>query len=200
MAVEGISRIRVLSYVTKFMRKKCNMKCTKIRELVELKDPQMRKKSWFELLFSLNYIKADDISLVLNVRSLCVVVDSLISAAKVCDSVISGWCWQAELRYVIAWLSCCTKTFPTSHKKVSSLFSLADCASENQFWTHENWISASSFSGLLALNHRPGFADKKVMILCIMFQSVVYSMRNPVIYRTAKKVVFCWLFKLLRKH
>ena len=29
----------------------------------------------------------DDISLVLNVRELCVVVDSLISAAKVCDCV-----------------------------------------------------------------------------------------------------------------
>ena len=31
----------------------------------------------------------DDISLVLNIRRLCVVVDSLISAAKVCDYVIS---------------------------------------------------------------------------------------------------------------
>ena len=59
---------------------------------MELKDPQMRKKSGFELLFSVNYIKADDISLVLNVRRLCVVVDSLISAAKVWDCVISGWC------------------------------------------------------------------------------------------------------------
>ena len=35
----------------------------------------------------------DDISLMLNVRRLCVVVDSLISAAKVCDCVI-------------AWLNC----------------------------------------------------------------------------------------------
>ena len=34
----------------------------------------------------------DDISLMLNVRRLCVVVDSLISAAKVCDCVISAWC------------------------------------------------------------------------------------------------------------
>ena len=34
----------------------------------------------------------DDISLVLNIRRLCVVVDSLISAAKVCDYVISAWC------------------------------------------------------------------------------------------------------------
>ena len=34
----------------------------------------------------------DDISLMLNVRRLCVVVDSLISAAKVCDCVISTWC------------------------------------------------------------------------------------------------------------
>ena len=34
----------------------------------------------------------DDISLMLNVRRLCVVVDSLISVAKVCDCVISAWC------------------------------------------------------------------------------------------------------------
>ena len=34
----------------------------------------------------------DDISLKLNMRRLCVVVDSLISAAKVCDCVISAWC------------------------------------------------------------------------------------------------------------
>ena len=33
----------------------------------------------------------DDISLK-NVRRLCVVVDSLMSAAKVCDRVISAWC------------------------------------------------------------------------------------------------------------
>ena len=36
----------------------------------------------------------DDISLMLKVRRLCVVVDSLISAAKVCDCVTSAWCWQ----------------------------------------------------------------------------------------------------------
>ena len=34
----------------------------------------------------------DDISLMLNVRRLCVVVGSLISAAKVCDCVISARC------------------------------------------------------------------------------------------------------------
>ena len=33
----------------------------------------------------------DGISLVLNVRRLSMVVDSLISAAKVCDCVISTW-------------------------------------------------------------------------------------------------------------
>ena len=42
----------------------------------------------------------DDISLMLNVRRLCVVVDSLISAAKVCDCVISAWCWQVCDRMV----------------------------------------------------------------------------------------------------
>jgi len=34
----------------------------------------------------------DDISLMLNVRRLCVVVDSLINAVKVCDCVTSAWC------------------------------------------------------------------------------------------------------------
>ena len=49
----------------------------------------------------------DDISLMLNVRRLCVVVDSLISAAKVCMVVD---------RYVIAWLNCgLAKIFCASH-------------------------------------------------------------------------------------
>ena len=44
------------------------------------------------------------ISLMLNVRRLCVVVNNLISAAKVCDCLISLWCWQVcdrvvELRF-----------------------------------------------------------------------------------------------------
>ena len=34
----------------------------------------------------------DDISLMLKVRRLCVVVGSLISAAKVCDCMTSAWC------------------------------------------------------------------------------------------------------------
>ena len=34
----------------------------------------------------------DDTSLMLNERRLCVIVDSLISAAKVFDCVISAWC------------------------------------------------------------------------------------------------------------
>ena len=39
----------------------------------------------------------------------------------------------------------------------------------------------------MALNHRPVFADKKVTIcvLCLI-QFVVYSMQNPVVFRTAK--------------
>ena len=60
--------------------------------------------------------------------------------------------------------------------------------------------SRSSFSGLMALNHRPVFPDKKVIIcvLCLI-QFVNYSTRNAVVYRTEKKVVFCWLFQLLCK-
>ena len=52
----------------------------------------------------------------------------------------------------------------------------------------------------MALHHRPVFADKKVTICALCFiQFVVYFMRNPVVYRTAKKVVFCLLFELLCK-
>ena len=63
----------------------------------------------------------DDILLVFNVRRLCVVVDS---AVKVYNCVISKWFWRAELRYVVARLSYCTKIFSASNKKVSSVFSL----------------------------------------------------------------------------
>ena len=53
---------------------------------------------------------------------------------------------------------------------------------------------------LMALHRRPVFADKKVIICALCFiQFVTYSMWNPVVYRTAKKVVFCQLFKLLYK-
>ena len=39
----------------------------------------------------------------LNVRRLCVVVDSLISAAKVCNCEISAWRWQVYDRVVELW-------------------------------------------------------------------------------------------------
>ena len=75
-------------------------------------------------------------------------------------------------------------------RDVSSVFSLVDCALENQFSIRIG--SRSSFSRLYGLNQRPVFADKKVIIYVLLFnQFVVCSMRNPVIYRTAKKVVFC---------
>ena len=46
----------------------------------------------------------------------------------------------------------------------------------------------------MVLNHRPVFADKKVIVRVLSFiQFVVYSMRNSVVYRKAKKVVFCYL-------
>ena len=53
----------------------------------------------------------DDILLMLTVRRLCVVVDSLISAAKVCDCVISAWCWQVCDRVVeLRFSQCKTQT------------------------------------------------------------------------------------------
>ena len=52
-----------------------------------LNKTSVREKSGNRLSFSELF---DDISLMLNVRRLCVVVDSLISAAKECDRVISA--------------------------------------------------------------------------------------------------------------
>ena len=77
-----------------------------------------------------------------------------------------------------------TVIFCTSHKDISSVFSLVDCALENQFSTRIG--SMSSLSGLLYLNQRPIFPDKKVTIYVLCFdQFVAYSMQNTVIYRTA---------------
>ena len=83
------------------------------------------------------------------------VVDSLISATKVFEGKTQV-CGRV-------WLSCCTKIFCASHKNVSCMFSLGDCALEDQLIL-ENWICRSSFSGILALNQRPIFEDKKVII------------------------------------
>ena len=89
----------------------------------------------------------DDISLVLNVRILCMVVDSRIGARMVLTGRTQVFgCWT--------WLSCYTKIFCASHKNVSSVFSLADFALKSQFSTQDSWIyNRSSLSGLLALNH-----------------------------------------------
>ena len=46
----------------------------------------------------------DDILPMLNMRRLCVVVDSFISATKVCDCVISAWCWEVCDRVAELWL------------------------------------------------------------------------------------------------
>ena len=41
----------------------------------------------------------------------------------------------------------------------------------------------------MALNHTPILADRKVINCALCFiQFLVYSMRNPVVYRTAKNV------------
>ena len=62
------------------------------------------------------------------------VVDSLISTAKVCDCVIS--------RMVLTGMCCgLAKKYPVpAINIVSSVFSLADCTLEKQFSTRENWI------------------------------------------------------------
>ena len=43
------------------------------------------------------------------------------------------------------------------------------------------------------------WADKATSCALCFIQFVVYSMRNPVVYRTAKKIVLCWLLELLLK-
>ena len=74
----------------------CENKAKVIRnlELGNLDKTNVREKSRGRL--SGNWLSFselfDDISLMLKVRRLCVVVGSLISAAKVCDCVISAWC------------------------------------------------------------------------------------------------------------
>ena len=79
-------------------------------------------------------------------------------------------------------------------KNFSSVFSLADCALKNQFSIQENWIWVSlvSAGSCMALNHLGWFLQKRIEgdNLCTMFQFVVYSIRNPVVYRTAKKYCF----------
>ena len=94
---------------------------------------------------------------------------------------------------VVAWLSCCTKIFCASRKNVSSVFSVADCALETNSRLRKIG-SRSSLSGLLALNHRrAGFNRLDKVVICVLCSNkfVVYSMRNPVVYRTAKRAVFC---------
>ena len=72
----------------KVIRRPCDSRCGNLNKT------SVREKS--RGIFSGNRLSFsevfDDISLMLNVRRLCVVVDSLISAAKVCDCVISAWC------------------------------------------------------------------------------------------------------------
>ena len=46
-------------------------------------------------------------------------------------------------------------------------------------------------AGSMALNQGTVLADKVIIYVLYFIQFVVYTMRNPVIYRTAKKVVFC---------
>ena len=69
-----------------------------------------------------------------------------------------------------------------------------DRTDKNQYVVAE-FYPWSKFYFLLftkSYNHTTVFADKKVIICALCFiQFVVYSMRNPVVYRTAKKVVFC---------
>ena len=76
----------------------------------------------------------------------------------------------------------------------TSVLSLADRTLEKAFLDSEKLdlglVSASSNG----IEPQTSFLCRQGDKLCTMFnfiQFVVYSMRNPVVYRTAKKVVFC---------
>ena len=59
---------------------------------------------------------------------------------SVCRERVIVWFPHGVDRYVVAWLSCFAKIFRASHKKVSSVFRLADCILEKQLSTQETWI------------------------------------------------------------
>ena len=96
----------------------------------------------------------------LNVRWLCVVVDSRISAAKACD-----------FRMVL-----------TDLDRHNSGMWLRD-------WAGSRYSFSARVLGFEPF--KPVSADETVIICVLCFnQLVIYSMRNRVVYRTAKKVVF----------
>ena len=102
-------------------------------------------------------------------------------------------------RYVIAWLNCVfAKIFCASHKKVSPEFSLDYCILESNSRLRKIGYR-SSFSWfqrvLMALNHRPVFADKNVIICVLCF---IQFVANKCLFHAKscclsdrEKVVFC---------
>ena len=91
-----------------------------------------------------------------------------------------------------AWLSCLAKIFCASHKNVSLVFRFPDCTLESNFRLRKLDLGLVSAGSNDFQPKRPVFADKRVIICVLCFiEFVVYSMRNPVVYRATKKVVFC---------
>ena len=90
-----------------------------------------------------------------------------------------------------AWLSCFAKIFCASHKNVSLEFS-SWLYLGKQLSTQKLDVGLVSAGSNGFEPKRLVFADRKVIICVLCFiEFVVYSMRNPVVYRAAKKVVFC---------
>ena len=84
----GESRPGVMSTPPKVIRRPCDSTSGKWN-----KKSVRQKSRGVYLAIRLSFFELyDDILLMLSVRRLCVVVDSLIKAAKLCDCVISAWC------------------------------------------------------------------------------------------------------------
>ena len=76
---------------------------------------------------------------------------------------------------------------------VTSVLSLADRTLERAF-LHSGKLDlglVSASSNSIEPGKASLCADKVTICALCFIQFVVYSMRNPVVYRTAKKVVFC---------
>ena len=74
---------------------------------------------------------------------------------------------------------------------VSSVFSLADCTLEKATLDSRKLDLALVSAGSNGVEPKASLCADKAICALFFIQFVVYSMRNPVVYPTAKKVVFC---------
>ena len=106
----------------------------------------------------------------LNVRRLCVVVDSLISAARLCDfrMVLTGM-WSR------GWTTVWSKYSVPAINIVSSAFSLADCTLEKELSTQKNWIYNPRHK---SWDTRAIFPSPMLIWVCSHFSAPKYARLN----------------------